>query len=182
MAKMIRLHSGFVVAFLTLSLIPCMAFAYFTSNASAEGGFMLRLAPNTEIKESYGSRRKHVTISNSPDSAPVYVRAKALSSLPVSHSGDGWERHDDGWLYLRDIVNPGEEAPTLDVSIEFPTGRTETVTDVNGVTSSATIPAPSTGTEHDVTVVYETVVVGYDSSGSPLPPDECWNMTHKDGE
>lgn len=157
------------------------AVAYFTSNASAEGGFVLRLSPKTDMKETYGQRTKHVLITNDAESIPLYVRARAFSSMPVSYAGNEWVEGDDGWLYCKSILEPGKETPILDVSITFPTGGTETVTDPDGTQTSVTIPVPATGDEHDVVVVYETTAVLYDGTGDPLPPDECWNTTEGEG-
>lgn len=157
------------------------AVAYFTSNAYAEGGFVLRLSPDTEIKETYGKRTKHVLISNDDESIPLYVRARAFSSMPLSYAGEDWAEGDDGWLYCKSILKPGKETPILDVSITFPTGGMETVTNPDGSQTSTMIPAPMTGDEHDVVVVYETTAVLYDEAGDPLAPSECWKATDGEG-
>lgn len=162
------LARGMLVGLLALASfsVASVAFGYFTSNASAEGGFVLRLTPDTEIHETYGSRAKHVRISNSEESVPLYVRARAFSSMPVAYSGGSWDEKDDGWLYCVAILEPGSETPTLDVSITFPTDGTDD---------------SETGDEHDVIVVYETVPVRHDESGNPLDAEACWSKASREG-
>ena len=164
-----------VTAAITILPATQQALAYFTSNASAEGGFFLRLEPDTEIRETYGSRTKHVVVENKIESVPLYVRIKAFSSMSVSYDGTGWgEPADDGWVYYDGILDPGSETPSIDVTIEFPTGGTSTTTNPDGTVTTTEIPAPQSGDEHDVIVVYETTPVLYDESGDALGARECW--------
>ena len=151
-----------------------VALGYFTSSTSAEGGFALRLSPDTDIEETYGGREKHVRISNDATSVPVYVRARAFSSLPCKHSGQGWRASGDGWLYCDEPLMPGTRTEELVVTISFPTGRTETVTHPDGTQEQVATKPPASGDEHDVTVVYESVPLLYGDDGNPLPADECW--------
>ena len=168
---------------LAMTLIPsATALAYFTSNASAEGGFELSLHPSTEITETFANKTKHVVITNNRESVPLYVRAKALSSLPLSYDGDGWgQPMSDGWLYYAEAINPGDETNPLDVSISFPDRGLQDATEGGGAPLG--LSNPRTGEEHDVIVVYEATPVLYDGSGSPLGMTECWNRaTGEDGD
>lgn len=177
----IRKAAVIAVALATLPAAN-VALAYFTSNAEAEGGFFLRLEPTTEIIETYGSRKKHVSISNDVESVPLYVRAKALSSMPVTYDGDEWSEPDeDGWVYYKGILNPGTDTENLDVSIEFPTGGFATVTNPDGTTTVTEMSEPQTGEEHDVIVVYETTPVLYDTAGNELDAQECWSRIAGEG-
>lgn len=169
-----KLAIAAVAAASTLSLTS-VALAYFTNNASAEGGFVLSLEPKTDIHETYGGREKHVTISNADGSVPVYVRARAFSSLEVSYAGGGWEQADDGWLYYGSPLMPGDDTSELVATISFPTGRTETVTGADGSQTSQTTADPRAGERHDVIVVYECVPVLYGADGSEVPASECWS-------
>lgn len=152
-----------------MSPMAVTALAYFTDSTEAEGGFALRLSPDVEIRETYGRRQKHVVIANADGSVPVWVRARAFSSLTLAYSGEGWEDGGDGWFYHASPVEAGSETSPLDVSIEFPRERTETVTEVNGMQTTVVTSAPETGDEHDVEVVYECVPVTYGDDGKPLP-------------
>lgn len=156
------------------SLAAQTAWAYFTASVSAEGGFVLQLAPDVDIRETYGSRTKHVVVTNSANSVPVYVRAKAFSSMPLEYSGTGWQASDDGWYYCQDVIDADSETRPLDVKIAFPKERTETVTAVDGKQTTIVTEAPKSGDEHNVEVVYESVPVLYGDNGKPLSASECW--------
>ena len=52
--------------------------AYFTTYAEAQGGYVIELGDKTEIKEEFADWTKKVVIRSSEDSQPVFVRAKVF--------------------------------------------------------------------------------------------------------
>lgn len=127
------------------------AWAYFTTYASAQGGYIIHLGYETEIEENFLNGVKTVIISNSEDSQPVYIRAKAFGggNHPLTYSGGSWYDGGDGYWYYDKIVYGGEQTEPLDVTI-------------------ANIPdIPEEEFEFDVVVIYESTPVRYDTEGKP---------------
>lgn len=135
-----------------------VAWAYFTSYATTKGSVPLSLGAKTEITEDFSNWTKSVTISNSSDSVPVFIRAKAFSGTiyPLLFEGASWDLGKEGFYYYADPVAPGSATSVLKVIIEG---------------------APSDAQENDqfnVVVVYESTPVLYDSEGNPYAD---WSMT-----
>lgn len=129
----------------------CPANAYFTTYAEAQGGAAVRLGDRTEIEETCSDWTKSVVITSSPDSQPVYVRARAFcgSSYELEYSSESgkWEQGDDGYFYYSDILYGGESTDVLEVRI-------------------GNVPEePEDGQEFNVVVVYESTPVRYDADG-----------------
>ena len=142
------------------------AMAYFTTYTTAEGGYVSHLGDKTEIKESFDSWTKHVTVSSAPDSEPVYIRARAFCArydlTYASGSGrwtsgkGGWNEvvpaGEDGFYYYTEIVNGGESTDVLDVVIDIPFEEDSSWED---------------GDSFQVIVVYASTPVRYHEDGTP---------------
>lgn len=59
------------------------AWAYFTTYSSAAGSITIHMGDETEIEESISDWTKHVVITSTEDSGPVYIRAKAFSGVNI---------------------------------------------------------------------------------------------------
>lgn len=127
------------------------AWAYFTTYATAQGGYTIHLGYETEIFEDYANGIKTITISNKAGSEPVYIRVKAFSgtSHPLTYSSDSWSEGNDGYWYYDKILNGGEQTDALEVKID-------------------NIPiTPEDEFEFNVVVIYESTLVRYEADGTP---------------
>lgn len=134
--------------------------SYFTTYAETRGGFPIRMGDRTEITESFSDWTKHISITNTDNSEPVYVRAKAFcgSQYTITHSGDGWVLGGDGYYYYQYPVNGGAAAGTLDLKIE-------------GIPDD-----PESKKDFNVVVIYESTAVKYHEDGTPYSVQETdWN-------
>lgn len=129
------------------------AWAYFTTYARAEGGYVIKLDYDTEIEEEFSDWTKKVTISNKSGSLPVYIRVKAFCGgayqLSYSDPGGNWTLGADGYWYYRHIVYGGNRTEPLSVRIGNIPADTEDPASFN------------------VVVIYESTLVRYDRNGSP---------------
>ena len=143
---------------LVIGLAVGTAIAYFTAHTEATGSVPVALGAKTEIEESIKDLDKVITISNKgPES--VWVRAKAYSAYELTYKGEGWSEGEDDFYVYGDIVEAGQTADTLTVSI--------------------TAPADEVTEEFNVIVVYECTKVMYDDDGNLLDPD--WSLAVKKG-
>lgn len=127
------------------------AWSYFTTYASAKGGYAINLSFETEIHESFKDWTKIIEIKSKEDSMPVYVRARAYCGrgYELEYTGTDWEEHDDGYYYYKEILYGGETTTPLNVKI-------------------LNIPEnPEDGDDFEVVVVYESIPVKYDKDGNP---------------
>ncbi len=137
------------------------AWAYFTTNTNAEGGYAISLSGEvTTVDEefSFNDWTKRLVVTNTDESGrAVYVRARAFSGdrYPLVYGGTGWEGSDDGYYYYGEILDTGSSAQELRVEIQ---GVPEEVTDPESF---------------NVVVVYETTPVQYDADGNPYAD---WNL------
>lgn len=132
------------------------AYAYFTTYATARGGYTIKLGDTTTTNEKFSDWKKHIVITSGKDSKPVYVRARAFCkseySLDIKESGSWTDRtSDDGYYYYDKILNAGEKTDELIVAI-------------NNVPKSADVTSPES---FNVIIVYETTPVLYDTDGNP---------------
>ncbi|MCI9197539.1 MAG: hypothetical protein HFH55_06500 [Lachnospiraceae bacterium] len=128
------------------------AWAYFTTYTQARGGYPIELGDRTTVEEEFSDWTKHVVITSSPDSQPVYVRVRAISGSVYNlvYSGSGkWTPGADGYYYYSDIVTGGMSTDALDVRIE-------------NVPDDVDDPA-----SFNVVIVYETTPVRYHEDGTP---------------
>ena len=136
------------------------AVAYFTTYATARGGYVLRLGEETEIQEEFSDWTKHVVVTSGKDSSPVFVRVKAFSGkkYPLVISGSGWTAGSDGYWYYNSVLEGGSATSQLDIQIkDVPTKEAKS------------------GDEVNVAVVYECVLAVYKADGSP-DPDTAWDQ------
>ena len=127
------------------------AWAYFTTYARAQGGYIIKLGYETEIEEEFSNWEKRVVISSKSDSQPVYIRARAFcgGEYELTYSGSNWTLGSDGYWYYNNIVYGGDHTDELRVKIEnIPENPEETP-------------------EFNVVVIYESTPVGYDAQGNP---------------
>lgn len=138
---------------LVLSASLSSVMAYFTTNVEAEGSYRLELGNETNIDEGFDSWTKHMTISNTSDSQPVYVRVRAFAgseyTLSYLDANGKWTPGGDGYYYYSDILNAGEAADVLDIKIG---NVPEELTEPEGF---------------NVAVIYESTPVQYDENGNP---------------
>ena len=151
--KKASICAALLAAVLTVCASLPAAWGYFTTYAQAKGGYPLYLGQETEIHEDFSDWTKHVTIENTSELSPVFVRARGFTdsshSLTYSAPEGGWHE-EEGWWYYEAILQPGETTKTLDVKISFPAGE-----------------EPEEGDEFNVVVVYESTLVLYDKDGNP---------------
>ena len=147
---------------LVIGLAVGTAIAYFTAHTEATGSVPVALGAKTEIEESIKDLDKVITISNKGPEA-VWVRAKAYSAYELTYKGNNWiapgEEDKEGFYVYSKIVEAGQTADTLTVSITAPTDE---VTE-----------------EFNVIVIYECTKVMYDDDGNLLDPD--WSLAVKKG-
>lgn len=123
--------------------------AYFTTYTGAAGGRTLSVGSQPDIEETFSSWTKTVTVSNSADSQPVYVRVRGFASghsLVYLDETGAWTAGEDGFYYYNSIVNPGEAAAPIKVGIG----------DI-----------PEEEGSFNVAVVYESTPVQYQADGTP---------------
>lgn len=138
---------------LTLSASIGSAMAYFTTHVEAEGRYRLELGNETGIDEEFSDWTKHVTIRNTSESQPVYVRVRAFAGseyeLSYLDASGKWTPGADGYYYYSNILNAGEAADMLDIRISnVPEELKESVS-------------------FNVAVIYESTPVQYDENGDP---------------
>lgn len=139
------------------------SWAYFTANSEAEGGLTIQVEPTTSIDETVEGGAKHVTISNSANSAvPVFVRARVFANAEYlangTPSGEGWTRGSDGYWYYTSPVEPGATTNELLVQVAWP--------DFDGEGEAV----DHTGENFNIIVVYEATPVQYDNDGNLVDP------------
>lgn len=134
-----------------------VTWAYFTTYAEAQGGYVLRLGDETRIEETFTNWTKHVSIVSGEGSEPVYVRARAYCgsayTLAYSSESEKWEDGGDGFWYYMEVLPGGGTAETLDVRI-------------GGIPADEDL---SDGDGFNVVVVYESAPVKYGADGNALP-------------
>lgn len=112
-------------AVLALAAGAQSALAYFTTYATAKGGYTIRLGETTSLEESFANWTKRVRVSNT-GSLPCYVRVRAFcgSRYTLTFTGEGWTEGADGCWYYNAIVPAGGASSELDIAIgNVPGGR-----------------------------------------------------------
>ena len=157
---------------LVLSASIGSAVAYFTTYATARGGYVIYLGDRTEMEEHISNNRKTVQIFNRAQSAgdigkyPVFVRVKAFTDSDGTldydaNTGSLWQPKNDGYWYYQKPLYAGTAA--------HPEGA---VTDPFVVTINLNR-ALKEGEELDVIVVYDSVAAVFNADGSP-DLDTAW--------
>ena len=110
---------------LTAILLVCTAtagtaFAYFTTYARATGGYVIELGDQTTIDDDVSNWVKHVKITVSDDSQPVFVRARAFgpTDYELQYSGsEKWAPGGDGYYYYQEACTAGQQLDELNIRI-----------------------------------------------------------------
>lgn len=147
MLKKTRVLLVTAAAVLTLAAGAQTALAYFTTYATAKGGYTIRLGETTSLEENFANWTKKIQVSNT-GSLPCYVRVKAFcgSNYTLTFAGDGWTQGSDGYWYYNAIVPAGGASGELDIAIgNTPVGEAEAF---------------------NVIVVQEAAAVRYNADGS----------------
>lgn len=142
-------------AVLALAAGAQTAMAYFTTYATAKGGYTIHLGEKTSIDESFANWTKKVQIANT-GSQPCFVRVKAFcgSQYTLTFTGDGWTKGDDDYWYYNAVVPAGEKTGELDIAIgNTPANEAE---------------------DFNVIVVQEAAAVLYKADGTPYAD---WSQT-----
>lgn len=150
MLKKTRVLLVTAAAVLALAAGAQSALAYFTTYATAKGGYTIHLGEKTSIEEQFANWTKKVEIANT-GSQPCYVRVKVFCGAPytdvLTFSGEGWTEGEDGYWYYNAIVPAGGKSSELDVAIgNTPVGEAEAF---------------------NVIVVQEATAVHYRADGTP---------------
>ena len=138
--------------------------AYFTTYASAKGGYELQAGTETEIEEEIEELTKHIRIVNTGE-GDCFVRVKVLAGnlTPVSclDSSGQWSLGGDGYWYYQDVLLTGETTGELAATIEVPEG-------MGGMMDS-----------FDVVVIQECTAALYREDGTPYGD---WERKMADGK
>ena len=143
-----------VALVLTAGLAVGTAMAYFTTYATAEGGYTLDLGFTQTIpNEDVVNGKKEITLENIGE-FDCYVRLKALTGDAYKDdirysepAGEGkWTPGADGYYYYSDIVAPGASSSQIDVSF--------VLSEENPV-------------DFNVIIIQECTPVHYDEDGNP---------------
>lgn len=180
------------------------AYAYFTDHVEASGGgYMMEVGrPDTELKETFGSWTKHVTVKNTGE-VPVYVRVKAFCGEEYYlefKDNTNWKAGSDGYHYYIGDSGRGagvleadkETAPAFDIEILLAeTGEDGKHLHIPGNPYDTGSPAgPGDPAENrvnfNVAVICERTPLQYDKDGELLAPDaadwELYRPTEEGGE
>lgn len=99
--------------------------AYFTTYASAKGGYEIQAGTETEIHEEIDGLNKHIRIENT-GAADCFVRVKAfagsITDIIYSPESGSWQEGEGGYWYCMASLAPGEVSGELTVSIKIPEG------------------------------------------------------------
>ena len=141
-------------AVLALAAGAQSALAYFTTYATAKGGYTI-LGETTSLEESFANWTKRVRVSNT-GSLPCYVRVRAFcgSRYTLTFTGEGWTESADGCWYYNAIVPAGGASSELDIAI-------------------GNVPADE-AESFNVIVVQEAAAVRYAAGGTPYAD---WSQT-----
>lgn len=152
--------------------------AYFTDQASAEGGWLLEAGePDTEITERFSGWTKYVSIGNTGD-IPLYIRVRAYCgseySLEYTESSD-WTKRGDWYYYIGNggVLETAEKTPELPIMIKDKDGNEIPAGD-----------APEEGRDRfNVAVVWERLALQYDREGNLIPSVEAdWDRMFAGGD
>lgn len=127
MLKKTRVLLVSAAAVLALAAGAQSALAYFTTYATAKGGYTVHLGETTSMEENFADWTKKIRVSNT-GTQPCFVRVKAFcgSRYTLTFTGDGWTAGDDGYWYYSAVVPAGQQSGELDIAIGgVPTGEAE---------------------------------------------------------
>ena len=151
-----------------------IAMAYFTTYATAKGGYVLHLGNQTEITEEYSNGKKTLQIANTAENGtrPVFVRAKVLASSVVKkldfQAVNGWypasgnpnfSGIDDSYYYYDRAIYGGGSSGQAVIVISL--------VDEESASSETEKTEFKDGDSYNVIVVYECVPAVFTTSGNP---------------
>ena len=140
--------------------------AYFTTYASAKGGYELRAGIETEIHEEIDGLNKHIRIENTSD-GECFVRVKvfagSVTEISYTCENGNWQEGEEGYWYWGNALAPGKISGELTASIQIPEGM-ENMAD-----------------SFDVIVIQECTPVLYRPDGTPYA-DWNWKIEKEVGE
>lgn len=144
--------------------------AYFTTYAEAQGGYVIELGDRTHFEERFSDWTKRLAVTSKTDSQPVYVRAKAFCGVEYSlvyEDAEGkWNLNEaDGYYYYSDILYAGQSTSELLVKIDGIKLQRET--DPQTGETIYTNDSLEAGDQFNVVVIYESTPVRYDGNGNP---------------
>lgn len=147
---------------LTVGLYVKPAMAYFTASVSANGKVPVEIDTHANITESGEGQTKVISVTNT-EQTPCYVRVAVImpESISATYVGEGWSLNDDGYYYYKNILQPGESANELTLSID---------------TTNALADAKLTYADFNVIVIPESAMVLYNEDGRA---EEGWNQKAK---
>lgn len=132
--------------------------AYFTTYASAKGGYEIQAGTETEIHEEIEGLNKHIRIENT-GGADCFVRVKvfagSVTDISYAPGSGAWQEEDGGYWYYTYPLAPGETTEELVASITIP----ESMADMAG--------------SFDVIVIQECTPVLYHTDGTAYAD---WNL------
>ncbi len=150
--KVISLAACALVLIVGLSVKPAMA--YFTASVSANGKVAVAIDDtHAKITESGSGQTKVISVANT-EQTPCYVRVAVImpESISATYVGEGWSLDADGYYYYNSILQPGESATELTLSID---------------TTNALADAKLTYADFNVIVIPESARVLYDENEKP---------------
>lgn len=107
-------------------------------------GPALGLFYDCEIIEQLSGLDKHITVINSGDRdefarLKVFAPQEILDNMDIASDSGKWEyKADDGYVYYKDILAPGEETEPLIIDVNIPEGYTQ---DFNIIVVIEVVPA-----------------------------------------
>lgn len=149
-----------VAAMLVLGTAAAPSMSYFTTYVEAKGSIPIQIEEVIpEFEEKYEGGIKTITVHNKGE-GPCYVRLKAFagSEIALAYAGDGWTQESDGYYYYSAVLQPGDDAAQLMITI------------THGETLDHS---------YNVTVVQEAAPIFYDEAGNVAAngPDYVgWNL------
>lgn len=149
--KVISLVACALVLIVGLSVKPAMA--YFTASVSANGKVAVVIDDtHANITESGEGQTKVISVANT-EQTPCYVRVAVImpESISATYVGEEWRLNEDGYYYYNNILQPGESATELTLSID---------------TTNALADAKLTYAGFNVIVIPESAKVLYDTEGN----------------
>ena len=101
---------------LVVSALMGTAWAYFSTYASAKGGYTLHMGHEEKVTEDFQEWQKVLNITSTSDSKPVYVRARGFCAeypLTYNSKSNNWIQIGDYVYYMGDgkdkkYLSPGE--------------------------------------------------------------------------
>ena len=153
-----------LLTILSIGLILCSSIgtslAYFSTYATAKGGYIIKSQP--DIHEEFTEKTKRITISNNAGASPIFVRVKVFngSEFKMKYGlGENWtttnyDEAKDGYFYYTKALDGGQATSVLNATItEIP----ERLKDKD---------------EFNIVVIYESVLAVAD--GGNLNMAESW--------